>query len=60
MIGLILTLALCGLLVWAITTYIPMPPVFKNAIYVIAAICVILYLANAFGVVDIPIPRLHH
>lgn len=59
MIGLILTLALTGLIVWAIVTYIPMPPVFKNAILIIAAICIILYLVSAFGIADIPVPRLH-
>jgi hypothetical protein len=59
MIGLILTLAICGLIVWAIITYIPMPPIFKNAILIIVAICVILYLIQAFGVADIPIPRLN-
>lgn len=58
MIGLILTLAICGLIVWAIVTYIPMPPVFRSAILIIAAICIILYLIQAFGLADIPVPRL--
>jgi len=55
MITLILTLALVGFLVWAITTYIPMPPIFKNVIYVIVAIVLILYLMRAFGIADIPL-----
>jgi len=59
MIGLILTLALCGLVVYLITTYIPMPPVFKTIIYVIVAVCLILYLVQILGIGDLPIPRLH-
>lgn len=56
MIELILVLALVGLLVYLITTYIPMPEPFKTVILVVAAVCVILYLVRLFGV-DIPIPR---
>ena len=59
MIGLVLTLALVGLIVWAITTYIPMPPMFKTVIYVIVAICLILYLMQVFGIGDLPVPRYH-
>lgn len=59
MISLILTLAIVGLIVWAIVTYIPMPPVFKTAILVIAVVCVILYLIQVFGFTDIPLPRYH-
>lgn len=55
MIGLILTLAVVGLIVYLITTYIPMPPIFKTVIYVIVAICLIVYLMGAFGIADIPI-----
>jgi len=57
MIGLILTLALLGLIVWLITTYVPMPPIFKTIIYVIVAVVLILYLMSIFGVGDIPLPR---
>ncbi len=59
MIGLILTLAFVGLIVYLIVTYIPMPQVVKTVIYVIVAICLILYLAQIFGIGDIPVPRLH-
>jgi hypothetical protein len=58
MISLILTLALIGVVVWAITTYIPMPPVFKTAITIIAVVFVILYLMRVLGIGDIPVPRL--
>jgi predicted membrane channel-forming protein YqfA (hemolysin III family) len=60
MIALIVTLAVVGLLVWLITTYIPMPPLFKTAIYIVAAICVIFYILRVFGLLnrDIAVPRL--
>jgi len=57
MIALILVLALVGFLVYAITTYIPMPPIFKNAIIVIVVVVLILYLMRAFGINDIPLGR---
>lgn len=57
MIALILTLAFAGLIVYLIVTYIPMPQVFKTVIMVIAAICLILYLMSAFGIVDVPVPQ---
>jgi predicted membrane channel-forming protein YqfA (hemolysin III family) len=59
MIALILTLALLGLIVYLITTYIPMPPIFKTVIYVIVAVVIILYLMRVFGISDIPLPRAH-
>lgn len=58
MIGLILTIALLGLIVYLITTYIPMPPVFKTVIYVIVAVILILYLMRVFGIADVPVPQL--
>jgi len=54
-ITLILAIALVGFLVYAIITYIPMPPLFKNAIIVIVVILLILYLMRALGVADIPL-----
>lgn len=61
MIGLILTLAIVGVIVWAVVTYIPMPDVVKKAIIVVVAICIIVYVLRAFGVMgtDIPVPQLH-
>jgi len=58
MISLILTLALVGLIVYLIITYIPMPPIFKTAILVIVAVFMIIYLMGVFGIADIPIPKL--
>ncbi len=56
MIELILGLALFGLLVYLVVTYIPMPAPFQQIIIVIAVICLILYLAKLFGF-DFPVPH---
>lgn len=58
MISLILTLAVVGFLVYLITTYIPMPSIFKTVIYAIVAIVVILYVLRLVGFVDLPVPHL--
>lgn len=57
MIALILVIALAGFLVYLITTYVPMPAPFKTVIVAVAAIVLILYLMSAFGMADIPVPR---
>jgi predicted membrane channel-forming protein YqfA (hemolysin III family) len=59
MISLILGIALIGLVVYLITTFIPMPAPFKTIIYVIAVVILVLYLVQAFGFVDLPLPRYH-
>ncbi len=59
MIELILTIALVGLIVWLIVTYIPMPAPFKTVIMVVAAVFIILWLMSALGIGDVPIPHLH-
>lgn len=46
---LLIMIALAGLIVWAITTLIPMPPPFKNAIYVIAVVALVIYVLQVFG-----------
>ena len=49
LIALVLVVALIGFLVWLITTRIPMDPMFKVAIQIIALIVIILYLIRRFG-----------
>jgi len=49
LIMLVLVLALVGFLVYLITTYIPMPPVFKTAIQIVVVVAVILYLIRRFA-----------
>lgn len=49
LIGLIVVIAVLGLIVWAITTLVPMPDKFRQAIYVVAVVVLVLYLLAAFG-----------
>jgi hypothetical protein len=46
---LVLGIALIGLLVWVIQTYVPMPDIFKIVIYVIVAIALIFYVVRHFS-----------
>lgn len=57
MIGLILGLALIGLILWLIETQIPMDNTIKIVIRIVIVICVILYLVQLFGIADLPLPR---
>ena len=52
LIYLILGLGIAGFVVYLITTYIPMPAIFKTIIYVIVAIALILFCLNSFGTLD--------
>lgn len=49
LIMLVLVLALIGFLVYMITKYIPMPPIFQTAITVIVVVALILYLIQRFA-----------
>jgi peptidoglycan/LPS O-acetylase OafA/YrhL len=49
LIILVLGIALIGLAVWAITTYVPMEPIFKTIIYIVAAVALVLWLVRQFG-----------
>lgn len=57
MLGLVLALAILGLVLYLIETYVPMDPIIKTIIRVVIVIAVIVYLANMFGVMDLPVPR---
>ncbi len=46
---LILVLALVGFVVYLITTYIPMPDIFKTVIIVVVAVILILYVIRMLG-----------
>jgi hypothetical protein len=46
---LILVLALVGFVLWAVITYIPMPPLFKNILVVIIVVVVLIWLIRYLG-----------
>jgi hypothetical protein len=57
MIGLLVFLILVGVGLYLIEQ-IPMDPALRTIIRVVVILCVVLYLISAFGLLDIPIPRL--
>jgi hypothetical protein len=62
--GLFAFIFLCvvvGVVVWALTTYVPMPEQIKTLIIFAAVIVLVFILLKAFGIFggsDIPIPKL--
>ncbi len=52
LIEMILVIALAGLLVWAITTLIPMPAQFKTAIMVLTVVFIVFYILQGFGLIS--------
>jgi len=62
MLGLILTLCLVGVLLWAANTYLPMDGKIKQILNIIVVIAVVLWLLNVFGVFaaisGVTVPRL--
>ncbi len=59
LIELIVLVAVIGFIVYIVTTYVPMPEMFKKAIWVICAIVVILFLLKAIGFTDVKIPHIN-
>lgn len=60
LISFIILVAVVGLIVYLLTTFIPMPPAFKTVIYVIAIIVLIVFLMQAIGFTDVMIPHIFH
>lgn len=57
MIALIVTLVLIGVGLYLVNQ-IPMDAGIKTIIRVVVILCVVLYLLSAFGLLDVPLPRL--
>jgi hypothetical protein len=49
-IHLIIVLALVGLLMWLVNTYVPMQPPYKQIMNIVVIVAVILWLLSVFGV----------
>ena len=45
----LLVIAICGLLIWAINAYLPMAPAFKKILNIVAVICLIIWLVKVFN-----------
>ncbi len=50
LLGLFLAIILIGVIVWAITTFIPIPAQFKQLIMVVGIIVAVLMVLQAFGI----------
>lgn len=48
-IGLLLVIALVGVVAWLLVTYVPMPPPMKTVLIVVAVLIVILMAWDYFG-----------
>lgn len=63
MIQVVAILIVVGVLLWLVTTYIPMDATIRKIIVAVVIICVVLWLLNIFGVLpmaNVPIPRVRH
>jgi hypothetical protein len=58
MIELLLVLVVVGVVLYLVETFIPMDPAIKVVIRVVVVIVLCLVLLRAFGIVDVPVPRL--
>lgn len=50
LLTLLLVLIVIGVVLWAVTTYIPMAPAIKNLIVIVGVIVAVIYCLNAFGI----------
>jgi len=57
MIQVIVVLIILGLCLYLAETYIPMSPPIVTVLRVVVVLFMILWLLSAFGVVDMPVPR---
>lgn len=62
MITLVVTLAVVGIVLWLVNTYVPMDAKIKRILNAVVVVCVVVWLLYAFGVIsrtnDIPVPQL--
>jgi hypothetical protein len=60
---LLLVLVLIGVLIWAVTTYIPMDPGIKTLIRIVGVVLAVVYVLSAFGVFhglsSVNVPQVH-
>jgi hypothetical protein len=56
LIALILGLAVVGLVLWLVVTYIPMPEPYKRVVVILIVVLVVLWVIGRLGF-DITIPR---
>ena len=52
LISVVIVLAVVGVILWLLTTYVPMDPAIKKIIVAVVIIVVVLWLLNAFGLLS--------
>lgn len=57
MIELIVVIAIVGVVLWFVQTYVPMAAPFKSAIMILAVIGLLLYVLQFFGLTDFDFGR---
>jgi hypothetical protein len=57
MIELLLILVICGVALYLVETYIPISPPIRVVIRIVVVLFLVLILLRAFGIGDVPIPR---
>jgi hypothetical protein len=55
-ISILITIVVIGVILWLITTYIPMAPPIKTVLTVVVVLLLCLWLLNIFGVMSYTIP----
>lgn len=58
MIAVFIVLVILGLCLYLLETYVPMSPPIVIVLRVVVVLFSILYLLRAFGIADVPVPRL--
>jgi hypothetical protein len=51
LLSLILTIVVVGVLLWLISTYVPMQATIKNILNIVVVIVLIIWLLSAFGLI---------
>lgn len=52
LLTLCLTIVVVGVLLWLVTTYVPMSPPIKRVLVAVVVIVLVLFILRAFGVLD--------
>ena len=58
MIHVIVVLVVVGLCLYLIETYVPLAPPIHTVLRVVVVLCLCLWLLSAFGILDVPVPRI--
>lgn len=57
-IGFILVVCIIGIVLWLVTTYLPLDPRIKQFLVAAVIILLVLWLIQLIGFLDAPIPRI--